>query len=186
VKVSKSSNQGVTIPAKVVTVAPAGDARAHTFDAKIVPDSQDDRLLPGMFAQVQVVAAQKPDAVLVPKEAIVQQAGNQIVFVNDNGRATARPVQLGMTDDKSAEILSGVATGEQVVVVGQNGLRDGAPIQVAQQPGQQGGQGGQGQGQRGQGQGGQGQGQGGQQGGQQPAQQGGQQPAQQQQPQGGG
>jgi membrane fusion protein (multidrug efflux system) len=147
-----------------VTIAPAGDARAHTFDAKIVPDSQDDRLMPGMFAQVRVVAAQKPDAILVPREAVVQQGGNTIVFVNDNGRAAARQVQLGMNDDRSTEILSGVAAGEQVVVVGQNGLRDGAPIQVVTAPAQgQGGQGQGGQGERGQaGQGQAGQGQGGQ------------------------
>ncbi|HET6315126.1 MAG TPA: efflux RND transporter periplasmic adaptor subunit, partial [Chloroflexota bacterium] len=148
---------GVTFPAKVITIAPTGDARAHTFDAKIVPDSQDDRLLPGMYAQVSVVAAQKPDATLVPKEAIVQQGSNQIVFVNDNGRASQRQVQTGMTDDKSVEITGGVAAGEQVVVVGQNGLRDGVPIQVASTPAP--GQG-QGQGQRGQGSGGGGQGQG--------------------------
>ena len=176
----------VVIPAKVVTVAPAGDARAHTFDAKIVPDAPDDRLLPGMFAQVRVVAAEKPDAILVPREAVIQQGANPVVFVNDNGKAAARPVQIGMTDDKSSEIVSGVAAGEQVVVVGQNGLRDGAPIQVVNPPaagqggqgggqrqggqgqdGQgQGGQGQGGQGQGGQGQGGQGQGQGGAQGGQ--------------------
>ncbi len=38
---------GVNFPAKVVTVAPSGDPRAHTFDVKIVPDTQDQRLLPG-------------------------------------------------------------------------------------------------------------------------------------------
>jgi len=71
-----------------------------------------------------------------------------------------------MADDKSIEIVGGVIPGEQVVVVGQTGLRDGVPIQIANAPAQ-------GQGQQGQGQGGQGQrGQGGQgQGGGQPAQQ---------------
>ena len=39
---------------------------------------------------------------LVPKEAIIQQGNNQVVFVNDNGKAAARQVQVGMTDDKSA------------------------------------------------------------------------------------
>ena len=117
-------------PATIVSVAPAGDARAHTFDAKIVPTNQDPRLLPGMFAQVQVIAQQKPDAILVPKEAIVQQGNNQVVFVNDNGKASQRPVQIGIIDNKSAEVVSGLAAGEQVVVVGQTGLRDGAAIRV--------------------------------------------------------
>jgi membrane fusion protein (multidrug efflux system) len=137
-----------TFPAKVVTLAPAGDTRAHTFDAKIVPTTQDQRLLPGMFAQVQVVAAQKPDAILVPREAVVQQGTQPIVFVNNNGKASQRPVQTGMSDNTSIEIVSGLAPGEQVVVVGQNGLRDGAAIQVAN-PTPAGGQGGQGGGRQG-------------------------------------
>jgi membrane fusion protein (multidrug efflux system) len=136
---------GVAFPAKVVSVAPAGDARAHTFDAKIVPSTPDARLLPGMFAQVQVIAAQKPDAILVPREAVVQQGTQQVVFVNDNGKASQRPIQTGMSDNASIEVVSGLAPGEQVVVVGQTGLRDGAPIQVVNQtPGQGGGQRGQG------------------------------------------
>jgi RND family efflux transporter MFP subunit len=122
---------GESFPAKVITLAPTGDARAHTFDAKIVPANQDQRMLPGMFAQVQVIAAQKPDAILVPREAVVQQGTQPIVFVNSNGRASQRPVQVGMSDNTSIEIVSGLASGEQVVVVGQNGLRDGAPIQIA-------------------------------------------------------
>ncbi len=155
---------GVNFPAKVVTVAPSGDPRAHTFDVKIVPTTQDPRLLPGMFAQAQIVAQQKPDALLVPKEAIVQQGNNQIVFVADNGHAVATPVQTGMTNSTSVEITSGLAPGAQVVVIGQNGLRDGAPIQVVQ-PNPGGAGGGQGRGGSGGGQGGQGGGQGGQGGG---------------------
>ena len=147
-----------TYPAKVVNVAPAGDARAHTFDAKIVPTSQDQRLLPGMFAQVQVVAAQKPDAILVPREAVVQQGTSSVVFVNDNGKASQRQVQTGMSDATSIEVVSGIAPGEQVVVVGQNGLRNGAPIQVVNQNPAGQGQGGQGGGRQPGGQGGQGQG----------------------------
>jgi RND family efflux transporter MFP subunit len=143
---------GETFPAKVITVAPAGDPRAHTFDAKIVPSNSDPRLLPGMFAQVQVIAAQKPDAILVPREAVVQQGTNSVVFVNDNGKASQRPVQIGLSDNTSIEIVSGLAAGEQVVVVGQNGLRDGAAIQAvnAAPAGGQAGQRGQRQGQAGQ------------------------------------
>ena len=89
VNLSVPAYPGVTFPATIVSVAPAGDTRAHTFDAKIVPTTPDQRLLPGMFAQVQVVAQQKSDAVLVPKEAVVQQGNSQVVFVNDNGQAPA-------------------------------------------------------------------------------------------------
>jgi membrane fusion protein (multidrug efflux system) len=144
VQLSVPAYPGETFPAKVVTVAPTGDPRAHTFDAKIVPSTPDQRLLPGMFTQVQVVASQKPDAILVPREAIVRQGTSSVVFVNNNGKAEQRVVQTGMSDNTNIEIVSGVAPGEQVVVVGQNSLRDGVPIQVVTGLPGQGGQGGQG------------------------------------------
>jgi len=106
------------------------------------------------------VAAQKPDAIVVPREAIVQQGTSSVVFVNNNGKAEQRVVQTGMSDNTNIEIVSGVAPGEQVVVVGQNSLHDGTPIQVVNSTPGQGGQGA-GQRQGGGGQGGQGQGQGG-------------------------
>src|SRR5262249_7289819 len=64
---------GTTFPGHVATIAPVGDPKAHTFDVKILPDNQDGRLLPGMFAQVQVTTASSGDAVLVPVGALVQQ-----------------------------------------------------------------------------------------------------------------
>jgi membrane fusion protein, multidrug efflux system len=160
VQLSVPAYPGENFPSRVVTVAPTGDPRAHTFDVKIVPTTPDPRLLPGMFAQVQVVYAQKPDAIIVPREAIVQQGTSSVVFVNNNGKAQQRTVQTGMSDNTNIEIVSGIAPGEQVVVVGQNSLHDGTPIQVATGLPGQGGQGGQRQGGQGGQGGGQGQGQG--------------------------
>ncbi len=114
----------------VTTVSPTGDARAHTFDVTIVPDNNDGRLMPGMFAQVRVTAVEKTSATLVPKEAVIQQDTGSIVYVVEEGRARIRPVQVGVADDKNMEIVSGVNPGEQVVVVGSYGLKDNQPVQI--------------------------------------------------------
>ncbi len=119
---------GVTFQGKVVTVAPGADARAHTFDVKIVGDGSDDRVKPGMYAQVSVTAARHDGAVLVPREAVVQQGNQSVVFVVQDGKASAHQVQTGLNDDKNVEIVSGVSAGDQVVVIGQNGLRDGQNV----------------------------------------------------------
>ena len=87
---------GVNFPGTVTVIAPVGDARAHTFDVTIVADQSDGRLRSGMFSEVDLTVAQKPDAVLVPKEAVVQQGGNSRVFVVQDGKAQARPVQVGL------------------------------------------------------------------------------------------
>jgi len=150
VALSLAAYPNETFSGTVSAIAPIGDARAHTFDVTIVPDQQDKRLLPGMFAQVQVTAAEKSDALIVPRDAIVQVDGQPTVFVAQDGRAVARKVQTGIADEKSTEIVSGIDAGDQIVTLGQNGLRDGQAVQT---PNAGGGRG-QGGGQRGGAQGG--------------------------------
>jgi len=130
VSLSLAAYPNETFSARVSAVAPVGDARAHTFDVTIVPEQQDRRLLPGMFAQVSVTAAEKTDALVVPRDAVVQVNNQPTVFVAEDGRAVARPVQTGITDDKSIEIVSGIEAGDQIVTLGQNGLRDGQAVQT--------------------------------------------------------
>src|SRR5439155_15519001 len=85
----------------VTNIAPAGDARAHTFDVTIIPDDTSGQLLPGMFLQVQITAADKQDALLVPREAVLQNATGANVFVAQDGQAASRPVLVGLSDQTS-------------------------------------------------------------------------------------
>jgi HlyD family secretion protein len=123
---------------RVVTIAPLGDARAHTFDVTVFAEDRDGLLKPGMFAQVDVIAATKPNAVLVPTTAVVQQGAASRVFVIVDGKASARTVKPGIADTANTEIVEGVSAGDQVVTVGQNVLRDGQAVAIAT-PGASGG-----------------------------------------------
>lgn len=115
----------------VATIAPLGDARAHTFDVKVIAEDREGLLKPGMFAQVNVIAATKPNAILVPTAAIIQQGPTARVFVIVNGKAAAKTVKVGIADTTSSEITEGLAAGDAVVTVGQNVLRDEQAVQVA-------------------------------------------------------
>jgi multidrug efflux pump subunit AcrA (membrane-fusion protein) len=53
------------------------------------------------------------------------------VYVVTDGRASARGVQTGIADATSIEVVTGLTAGDRVVVVGQNGLRDGQAVAVA-------------------------------------------------------
>ncbi|HEY3081798.1 MAG TPA: efflux RND transporter periplasmic adaptor subunit [Chloroflexota bacterium] len=147
---------GKLFPARVVSIAPAADARTHTFPVKVRPDPQVGDLRSGMFADVKIVTEEKTDAVLVPKDALIQRAGKAVVFVVADGRAKQVEVPIGLSDEKNVEIPSGVKAGDQVIVAGQATVNDGDPVRVSG-PGQGGGgQGAGGQGGTGQASGGQG------------------------------
>jgi len=83
-----------------------------------------------MFARVYVETATRPSALVVPKAALSLDSIGDTVFVAGDGVASRREVELGFSEGDFVEIVSGVAEGEQVVVVGQDGLSEGTPVQV--------------------------------------------------------
>lgn len=89
-----------------------------------------DRLLLGMNGSVEIKVETIPDTVTVPVEAILEEADATYVYVVRDGRAHYQQVTVGRLTDTRAQVLSGVAEGEQVVVSGVSGLEDGAPVKV--------------------------------------------------------
>ena len=105
-------------------------------------------LRPGMFARVTAVFAFKPEALAVPEEAIVPQGGRQFVFklVDPSSMENPGPmppdtkwvskrveVTLGIRRPGQAEVLSGLAEGDTVVLAGQQRLqKDGTPVRVVE------------------------------------------------------
>jgi membrane fusion protein (multidrug efflux system) len=105
-------------------------------------------LRPGMFARVTAVFAFKPEALAVPEEAIVPQGGRQFVFKlvepstmenlgalpPDTKWVSKRvEVTLGIRKPGQAEVLTGLAEGDTVVLAGQQRLqKDGTPVRVVE------------------------------------------------------
>ncbi|RME74994.1 MAG: efflux RND transporter periplasmic adaptor subunit [Chloroflexi bacterium] len=116
-------------PAVVSSVAPAADEKTHTFVVKISPQDREGRLRSGMYADVSILAAERQQTTLVPLAAVTTVDGQSVVYVvGEDGRVEQRRVEVGLTDAAYAEILSGVAPGEVVVVSGQANLQDGVKV----------------------------------------------------------
>ncbi|HEX2014965.1 MAG TPA: efflux RND transporter periplasmic adaptor subunit [Nitrososphaera sp.] len=99
-----------------------------------MPASPHGILRPGQFVQVQLIGATRPNAIVVPQQAVVQTAKGHAVYVVKEGKAELRNVEVG--EWKGADgwfITAGLKSGEEVVVTGTNKLREGAPVKVAQQ-----------------------------------------------------
>ncbi len=128
--ISTPAYPGESFTGRVVGVAPAADAKSHTFAMKILPDDSKGKLKPGMFAEINVTAEEHPGALLVPRDAVTQRAGKDVVFVVTDGKAEMREVVQGLPNNDMIEIVRGVKAGEQVIVVGYSGLNDGDPVRV--------------------------------------------------------
>ena len=143
-----SQNQQQAIP---VTLTVQGDAEARayrgsieSFDNRISSGSgtirararfanQDGSLVPGMFVSVRMGGSTIDNALLVPETAIGNDQSKRFVFVvgRDN-KAEYREVTLGSTVDGKRVVVSGVKSGDRVILDGLQKLAPGAA--VAPQP----------------------------------------------------
>jgi HlyD family secretion protein len=118
------------IPAKVRTLIPSADRQKATVKVRISFDKLDPRILPDMGVKVSFLGDESEGQraavqALVPKDAVREVDGKQVVFVFRDGRLERRAVKLGLTRGNDAEVLAGLSQGEQVVVQGPQGLQDG-------------------------------------------------------------
>ncbi len=109
-------------------IDPIVELPARAITVKAMVRNRNRVLKPGMFIEVRLTTEVRPDAVVVPEDAILPLQGADYVWVIAEGLATRREVELGVRTPGFVEILSGVDVGEQVVVGGLERLTEGAPV----------------------------------------------------------
>lgn len=88
-------------------------------------------MLAGVYANVFLQAQPKKNMLTIPVNAIVMRDDQQTVFVADEkGIVQRRVLTIGYTDNKIAEVLSGLEEKDIVVTEGQNKLREGSKIKL--------------------------------------------------------
>ena len=88
------------------------------------------RLKPGMFVNVRIVTETHHDVPVIPKNAIVYDGGLRYVFLVQDSVAVKTLIEPGFSARDSLEVYSGVAAGDSIIVVGQEGLKDRAKVKV--------------------------------------------------------
>ena len=128
--ISVDALAGRSFPATVHLVAPTVDAATATF--KVTLEVRDTRgeLKPGMFARVGIVFERRDGALTIPRVALLDTDGAANVFVVSAGKAEQRTIKTGLSNAGRVEVVDGLEGAEQVVVVVQNGLKDGNPVRV--------------------------------------------------------
>jgi hypothetical protein len=89
-----------------------------------------------MYARVGITTQEKPDALIIPANAVVDVGGERGVFLaQEDNTAAFRAVEIGIEEDARVEILEGLSEGDQVVTTGAAALRDGDRFLVGDQRG---------------------------------------------------
>ncbi len=124
-------SSGTKLRGRIRLVSPTIDPSSGTIKVTVEINDYPAGVRPGDFAQVSIVTERRNNSTLVPKIAVVNDRGEQIVYVSQaDTTAERRVVELGFQDDQNAEIITGVTVGDKVVVKGQRSLKHGAAIKV--------------------------------------------------------
>jgi RND family efflux transporter MFP subunit len=120
-----------SLTAKVSFAAKVIDAASRSFGIEIkLP--QRKTLRPNMTAVIKIANYTKNNAIVIPLNTVQRSTAGDYVFVNNNGMAKRKDVKLGATYDGRIEVLSGLASGDQLISAGGSDIQDGDKIKVSQ------------------------------------------------------
>src|SRR4030095_15240032 len=117
-KVQVDTFPGEDFTGRVSRVAPVFDPATRTAQMEIEVPNPGFRLKPGMYARVRLTVERRPNALTVPRNAVVDLDGKRGVFLVNEGVAKFVEVGTGLTDGERMEILSGIDENQRVITTG--------------------------------------------------------------------
>ena len=134
-----------TFMGEINKISPVLDPITRMGKIEILVDNKDKRLKPGMFAEVQICVNTMENVLAIPKHAIIENTELQRVngmdeavvkshvFVEDNGIAYLRDLNISYTNGVVAVVSSGIEEGENLIIVGQQSVKDSSKVKVLNQ-----------------------------------------------------
>lgn len=130
-EVTVDARPGETFRGVVAARAPSLDPATRRATVEIEIENGAGKLLPGMFARAVVAAGRVEDAVVAPREAVVDGPGGAVVWRLAGGKAEAVKPRLGASDGRRVVVLGGLEEGDVVATAGQAALAHGGAADPA-------------------------------------------------------
>ena len=134
VRITLKASEQTRFRGRIRQISPVVDTATGTVKLTVEATAPPPEVRPGAFVTIDIVRETHPQAVLLPREAVIRELQDAYVFVASAGIAEKRTVSLGLEEGTRIEALSGVKPGEQVIVAGQGGLKQGSPIKIIPAP----------------------------------------------------
>ncbi len=123
-----------TTSGRVELVAPTVDSEAGTIRVKMSVDAKEG-FRPGLFVTIRIVVETRPDALVVPKRAVLHddETGAYLFVVRDN-KAYRVDIETGYGRDDVIEVVKGLDPSADVIVEGQDTVTDEAEVKIGPEP----------------------------------------------------
>ena len=130
IQITVDALPGRTFDGEIYVVDPMVDANGRAIRLRARIPNPDGRLSPGLFARVEITAARRDNAILVPESAVFAEGHLHYVFRIVDGRATKTEVQLGKRRPGQVEVRKGLEPDAVVVTAGHGKIHDGSRVAI--------------------------------------------------------
>jgi len=130
VKLEVDAYPGREFTGRIHFLSPAATEQNRTFPAEIDIDNRKGELRPGMIARVSLVRRVFENAVVAPRDAVLERDTGNVIFVLKDERAQIREVEAGPSERGRIVILRGLSPGEVLIVSGHRNLVDGQRVRA--------------------------------------------------------
>ncbi|MDX1530932.1 MAG: efflux RND transporter periplasmic adaptor subunit, partial [Rhodothermales bacterium] len=115
---------------EVYAVEPRVDLDTRTLLIRARVANPEGVLLPGAFADIELIVDEIPGALPVPALAVVSDMGGKRVWVVEDGKASQRTVETGIRTEEAVQITDGLVPGDTVLTGGLQAIRPGQPVRI--------------------------------------------------------
>ena len=125
----------MTFVGTVEAIEPAVDESSRSVTIFATFSNEDKKLIPGLYGRAELkTTLNTKNSLFVPEQALVIRPTGNYVYKQSGDKAVLTKVTLGQRMSDQAEILSGLANGDSIVLEGQDKIQDGAAITVTSKP----------------------------------------------------
>ncbi len=108
----------------------SADPKARLYNLEIMIDNPEGKILPDMFARVEIIKKEVKDSIIIPLYSLIPFNHGHIVYVENGGRVVLKKVEFGLQEGWHVQITKGLELGEKLVVVGHRSVSDGQKVNV--------------------------------------------------------
>jgi membrane fusion protein (multidrug efflux system) len=119
-----------TFNAKIYAMEPKIDLATRSLMVRAVCPNHEKKVLPGAFAQVELILKQIENAIMIPTQSVIPILKGQQVYISKNGRGQPVKVQTGVRNDSTIQITNGLHPGDTVITTGIMMLKPGVKLQI--------------------------------------------------------
>ena len=119
-----------TFESDIYSISATSAPQTGNFEIKLLLDNSNNRVKPGMTADVTLLSTPVPDQLIIPESALIAWQGQHVVYVVQNGKAHRQPVEVALGFDDQLAISTGLSIGDQVIVAGADQVTQGSVLEI--------------------------------------------------------